>query len=54
MHYNGLELYASIEDMLDFSETVEKLYGAFYKKLKTFNNILNCLINFVDLSKWVL
>ena len=43
MHYNGLELYASIEDMLDFSETVEKLYGAFYKKLKTFNNISTVL-----------
>lgn len=43
MHCNGLELYASIEDMLDFSETVEKLYGAFYKKLKTLKNVSTIL-----------
>ncbi len=35
MKSNGLELYAKIEDMLDFSEAVETLYGAFYSKLKT-------------------
>lgn len=35
MKSNGLELYAKIEDMLDFSEAIETLYGAFYSKLKT-------------------
>lgn len=35
MKSSGLELYAKIEDMLDFSEAIETLYGAFYSKLKT-------------------
>lgn len=35
MKSNGLELYAKIEDMLDFSEAIETLYGAFYSKIKT-------------------
>ncbi len=34
MKSNGLELYAKIEDMLDFTEAIRKLYGAFYKELK--------------------
>ncbi len=35
MKSNGLELYAKIEDMLDFTDAIETLYGAFYAKLKT-------------------
>lgn len=35
MKLNGLELYAKIEDMLDFAEAIETLYGAFYSKIKT-------------------
>jgi len=35
MKSNGLELYAKIEDMLDFSDAIATLYGAFYTKLKT-------------------
>jgi len=35
MKSNGLELYAKIEDMLDFTEAIETLYGAFYEKIKT-------------------
>jgi len=34
MKSNGLELYAKIEDMLDFSDAIETLYGAFYAKIK--------------------
>ena len=34
MKSNGLELYAKIEDMLDFTEAIRKLYGVFYKELK--------------------
>ncbi len=37
MKSNGLELYAKIEDMLDFSDAVQTLYKAFYSKLKTLN-----------------
>lgn len=33
MKSNGLELYAKIEDMLDFSEAIGILYGAFHKKI---------------------
>lgn len=33
MRLNGLELYAKIEDMLDFSEAISTLYGSFYKKI---------------------
>jgi len=35
MKSNGLELYAKIEDMLDFSDAIATLYEAFYAKLKT-------------------
>jgi cyclopropane fatty-acyl-phospholipid synthase-like methyltransferase len=35
MKSNGLELYAKIEDMLDFTDAIETLYGAFYARLKT-------------------
>lgn len=37
MKLNGLELYAKIEDMLDFSEAIETLYGAFYDELAKLN-----------------
>jgi predicted TPR repeat methyltransferase len=37
MKSNGLELYAKIEDMLDFSEAVNKLYKAHYKAIKKLN-----------------
>ncbi len=33
MKSNGLELYAKIEDMLDFSEAIEILYSSFYTKI---------------------
>ncbi len=35
MKSNGLELYAKVEDMLDFTDAIETLYDAFYSKLKT-------------------
>ncbi len=37
MKSNGLELYAKIEDMLDFADAIRKLYDAFYKELKEFS-----------------
>lgn len=34
MRSNPLELYAKIENMLDFSEAIATLYGAFYEKIR--------------------